>query len=603
MKTWLLPLALIVILPIPTTLTLNHKIDTQQTMFTKTLNNDNNLSLSNDNNNSGYDWNSVQNSINNKLNSAIIKTKLTSEQLNAVKLKSNNFTNQFNTNNTTKKQGMNFFLEKNSQFKNVYNNNENGFSTIKNKINAQYFGLQKIDLDLTGENTYSDAINNLNIAINSSYPGNDIIVSLVDKTLANKYLFDDSTTTSLSDFINNNISIKVNVQFNNHLETKVINLTNIKIAPIKEDAWLYECIKFYFTADNKQDLDLNASDTKIDALNNVIKKINTRFNINIGQDINNHSGIQILMLNANSDKDNFLKKENALLAMNQNMNFAVNIYDYNSPNVKKAEETLYLININFNSNDMKQVINTLWLNNTSRDNPIDLQITSDETYQQVVTNFNQRLENLNQKDHFEIQLTNQSFTNRKLDDDYNPVTGIFKANIQFSYIDDNERKILNNNNINTTDLYLSHVTLSKWAQNTKIKFDSAVNNISKLSTVSAYLSGVAITSTVLAGVCWLTGNPYAGALTILSAATGIAAAIISLKVSYLQNVIEQLSFNATLTISNVLTIVNSVFTFIYYALITLDSTIEADWEAAVWFFSITSIISAIINSIHNWINN
>ncbi len=603
MKTWLLPLALIVILPIPTTLTLNHKNVTQQTTFTKTLNNDNNLSLSNDNNNSGYDWNSVQNSINNKLNSSIIKTKLTPEQLNALKLKSNNFTNQFNTNNTTKKQSMNFFQEKNSQFKNVYNNNQNGFSTIKNKINAQYFGLQKVDLDLTGGNTYSDAINNLNIAINSSYPDNNIIVSLVDKTLANKYLFDDSTTTSLSDFINNNISIKVNVQFNNHLETKVINLTNIKIDSIKEDSWLYECIKFYFTADNKQDLYLNARNTKIDALNNVIKKINTRFNINIGQDINNHSGIQILMVNANSDKDNFLKKENALLAMNQNMNFDVNIYDYNSPNVKKSAEALYLININFNSNDMKQVINTLWLNNTSQDNPIDLQITSDETYQQVVDNFNQRLENLNQKDHFEIQLTNQSFKNKKLDDDYNPVTGIFKANIQFSYIDDNERKILNNNNINTTDLYLSHVTLSKWAQNTKIKFDSAVNNISKLLTVSAYLSGVSITSAVLAGVCWLTGNPYAGALTILSAATGIAAAIISLRVSNLQNVIEQLSISATLTISNVLTIVNSVFTFIYYAMIALDSIIETDWEAAVWFFSITSIIAATINVLHNWINN
>lgn len=603
MKAWLLPLALIVILPIPTTLTLNYKNDTQQTRFTKTLNNDNNLSLSNDNNNSRYDWNSVQNSINNKLNSSIIKTKLTPEQLSALKLKSNNFTNQFNTNNTTKKQGMNFFQEKNSQFKNVYDNNQNGFNTIKDKINAQYFGLQKVDLELTGENTYSDAINNLNIVINSSYPGNAIIVSLVDKTLTNKYLFDDSTAMSLSDFINNNISIKVNVQFNNHLETKVINLTNIKIDPIKEDAWLYECIKFYFTADNKQDLDLNASNTKIDALNNVIKKINTRFNLNIGQNINNHSGIQISMVNTNSDKDNFLKKENALLAMNQNMNFDVNIYDYNSPNVKKSEENLYLLNINFNSNDMKQVINTFWLNNTSQSNPIDLQITSDETYQQVVDNFNQRLENLNQKDHFEIQLTNQSFKNKKLDDDYNPVTGIFKANIQFSYIDNNERKILNNNNINTTNLYLSHVTLSKWAQNIKIKFDSAVNNISKLSTVSAYLSGVAITSAVVAGVCWLTGNPYAGALTILSAATGIAAAIISFKVSYLQNVIEQLSLNATLTISNVLTIINSVFTFIYYAMITLDSTIEADWEAAVWFFSITSIITTAINVLHNWISN
>lgn len=407
----------------------------------------------------------------------------------------------------------------------------------------------------------------------------------------------------MSDFINNNISIKVNVQFNNHLETKEINLTNIKIDPIKEDAWLYECIKFYFTADNKQDLYLNARNTKTDALNNVIKKVNTRFNLNIGQDINNHSGIQILMVNANSNKDNFLKKENSLLAMNQNMNFDVNIYDYTSPNVKKSEETLYLININFNGNDMKQVIDTLWLNNISQDNPIDLQITSDETYQQVIDNCNQRLENLNQKDHFEIQLTNQSFKNRKLDDYYNPVTGIFKANIQFSYMDDSKRKILSNNNINTTDLYLSHVTLSKWAQNSKNKFDSAVNNISKLSTVSAYLSGVSITSAVLAGVCWLTGNPYAGALTILSAATGIAAAIISLKVSYLQNVIEQLSISGTLSISNVLTIVNSVFTFIYYAMITLDSTIEADWQAAVWFFSITSIIAATINVLHNWISN
>lgn len=597
MKTWLLPLAGLIVLPIPATLTLNHQNVVQQT----TLNNDNNLITSN--NNSGYDWNNVQNSINDKLNSSIIKTKLTPEQSNDLKLKSNNMTNQFNTNNTTKKKSINFFQEKNSQFKNIYNNNQNGFTKIQNKINAQYFGLQKVDLNLDGANTYSDAINNLNIAINSSYPGNDIIVSLVDKTLANKYLFDDSTATSLSDFINNNISIKVNIQFNNHLETKIINLTNIKIDSIKEDAWLYECIKFYFTADNKQDLDLNAINTKSDALNNIIKKINTRFNLTIGQNINNHSGIQISIANINSAKDNFLNKENVLLVMNQNMNFDVNIYDYNSLNVKKSTEVLYLININFNRDDMKQVINTLWLNNTSKDNPIDLQITSDETYQQVVNNFNQRLENLNQKDHFEIQLTNQSFENRKLDDDYNPVTRIFKANIQFSYLDNNERQILNNNNIDTTNLYLSHVTLSKWAKNIKNKFDSAVNNITKLSTVSAYLSGVSITSAVLAGVCWLTGNPYGAPLTILSATTGIAAAIISLKVTYLKNVIEQLSMSTTLTISNVLTIVNSVFTFIYYAMITLNNTIETDWEAVAWFFTITSIVSSAINILHNWINN
>lgn len=599
MKIWLLPLAGIIILPIPATLTLNHQNVVQQTA----LNNDNNLNLGNDYN-SGYDWNSVQNSINNKLNSSAIKGKLTPEQLSSLKLKSNNLTNQFNTNNITKNQSINFFQEKNSQFKNVYNNNQNGFSTTQNKINAQYFGLQKIDLGLSGENTYSDAINNLNIEINSSYPGNDIIVSIVDNTLANKYLFDDSTTTSLSDFINNNISIKVNVQFNNHLETKVINLTNIKIDPIKEDAWLYECIKFYFTADNKQDLDLNARNTKIDALNNVIKKINARFNIKIGQDINNHSGIQMSIANTNSAKDNFLKKENVLLAMNQNMNFDFNIYDYNTPIVKKSTEALFLININFDSDDMKQVINTLWFNNTSQDNPIDLQLTSDETYQQLVDNFNQILENLNQKDHFEINLTNQSFKNRKLDDDYNPVTGIFKAKIQFSYMHNNERIILNNNNnVNTTDLYLSHVILSKWAKNIKIKFDSAVNNISKLSTISAYLSGISITSAVLAGACWLSGNPYASSLTILSAATGFAAAVISLKVSYLQNVIEQLTTNPKLTIANVLTIINSIFTFIYYAMITLDSTIEADWMAAVWFFSLTSIIASTINFLSNWISN
>lgn len=591
MKTWLLPLAGIIILPIPATLTLNHQNVVQQT----TLNNDNNLNLGNDYNNSGYEWNSVQNSINNKLNSSVIKGKLTPKQLSSLKLKSNNLTNQFNTNNITKNQSINFFKEKNSQFKNVYNNNQNGFSTTQNKINAQYFGLQKIDLSLSGENTYSDAINNLNIEINSSYPGNDIIVSIVDNTLANKYLFDDSTATSLSDFINNNISIKVNVQFNNHLETKVINLTNIKIDPIKEDAWLYECIKFYFIADNKQDLDLNARNTKIDALNNIIKKINARFNIKIGQDINNHSGIQMSIANINSAKDNFLKKENVLLAMNQNMNFDVNIYDYNTPIVKKSTEALFLININFDSDDMKQVINTLWLNNTSQDNPIDLQLTSDETYQQVVDNFNQRLENLNQKDHFEINLTNQSFKNRKLDDDYNPVTGIFKAKIQFSY--------MHNNNVNTADLYFSHVILSKWAKNIKIKFDSAVNNISKLSTISAYLSGISITSAVLAGACWLSGNPYASSLTILSAATGFAAAVISLKASYLQNVIEQLTTNPKLTIANVLTIINSIFTFIYYAMITLDSTIKADWMGAVWFFSLTSIIASTINFLSNWISN
>lgn len=603
MKRWLLSLLVgVVILPIPTTLTLNSQNVIKETTFIKTLNN-NNLVASNNNNNSGYDWNGVQSTINNQLNSSVINTKLTSEQLNNLKLKSSNMTNTFNTNNTTKKQAMNFFQEKNSQFKDIYNNNQNGFSEIKNKINAQYFGLQKVDLNLDGANTYADAINNLNIAINSNYPGNNIIVSLFDKTLTNKYLFDDNTITSLSDFINNNISIKVNIQFNNYAETKVINLTNIKVNPITEDAWLYECIKFYFTADNKQDLDLNATNNKIDALNRVIKKIDTRFNLNIGQDINSQTGIQISMVNANNAQDNFITKANILLVMNQNMNFDVNIYDYNSSIVKKTEEDLYLININFNCSEMKQIINRLWLNTTtSKDNAVDLQVTSDETYQQVINNFNQRLENLNQKDHFQIQLTNQSFKNRKLDDDYNPLTGIFKANVQFSYMYNNQRKILNNNNIKTTNLYLSHVVLSKWAEGIKSKFDSAINNIAKLSEVSYYLSGVAITSAVLGVAIGLLGYPYAGSFAILAATTGFVASVISLKVSYLQNVIQQLTINPTLTIANVLAIVDSVFTFIYYTMMTLDSTIKVDWEAAAWFFTLTSVIATIINVLHNWSN-
>lgn len=602
MKKWLLPLlAGLVILPSATTLTMNSQNVNQQSNFNKKLNN-NNL-LVNNSNNSGYDWNNVQNTINDKLNNPTVKAKLNPEQLKNLKLQSSNITKNFNTNNTTKTQAINFFQEKNSQFKNIYNNNQNGFSEIKDKINAQYFGLQKVDLNLDSSNTYSDAINNLNIAISSSYPGSNIVVSVVDKTLANKYLFDDSTATTLSDFVNNNISIKVNVQFNNYSEIKVINLTNIKINPIKEDAWLYECIKFYFTADNKQDLDLNAANSEIDALDGVIKKIDTRFNLNIGQDINNHQGIQISIVNANNAEDNFMTKENVLLAMNQNMNFEVNIYDYNSSIVKKSQTALFLININFNCDEMKQVINELWLDTTiSKDNPIDLQITSDATYQQVIDNFNQRFENLNQKDHFQVQLTNQSLENRKLDDDYNPVSGIFKTNVQFSYIDNNERKILNNN-INETDLYLSHVILSKWATNIKNKFNDAVNNIANLSKVSFYLSGVSITSAVLSVVIGLSGNIGAGSLAILSAATSFAAAVISFEVSHLKNVIEQLAINPTLTISNILSITQSVFTFIYYGMIALDSTIQADWIAAVWFFSLTSILAATINTLHNWISN
>lgn len=447
--------------------------------------------------NGNINWNNVDLKVNDDINSINKTNSINSDALQAAKKQAQEYTDNFKAQNFSLDQANQYLKANNEKFNNNFSNKNNNFTNLKDEISNEYFVNTKIDLNLHGSDTYQNVLNILQNKILNEYSNANIKMTLADPTQANATLFNSD---DISNFINNNLTVKLNVQFDNDKPVvKTLSLTNIQLDAQKEATQLDQCVKWYFSQDNSQDLNLTANNTRADALTALMTKINQRFNIKIGNDLSSNTGIQMDFVNKPEANSKFIDNENLNYVVNQNFWFDVNIKDNNLTSSNNQEKvSLYLSNISFDFTSMNLALNRLFLTGASANNLQNLGLTTDNTFQDVIDKLNNNFSKLDKTDSFVATLTDPSQASQTLLSIYHPGEDNFFANVNLGFKEAGQ--IIN---IGNSDIHLGNVQLSPTALKIKEAYQEYNKFLDTMKTISLALEVSATVFSVAAAAAFV----------------------------------------------------------------------------------------------------
>lgn len=458
---------------------------------------------------------------------------LTSEQKEYAKQQTKGYIDKFKQQNFTQaNQVTNYLQNNNSDFKNYYSDPIKGATNLNDKLLFHYFN-NKIDLKLSGSNTYQDAISALTNNIKQQYSSvGEVKITLDDSKLATQTLFDDSNTNSILTFVDNHIAIPVTVQIgNNKPQEQKIQLKNVTLNQNNklENNWLTTAVNSYFDESNPQNINLNLEDTRQTAFDKVLAKIKARFP-------NYGNTIKVNLQNPGAASQNFYNDSIVNNVANENAWMGVNI----SSNGTNKSSRFY-VNFDLSYLNMNNLINQLYLTGSSNKNLQDLALTTDSTYQDAMNKFNERLRRLDSSNIFSAYLINSKQASTKLQDQYKPnqTNQTYQVKIGFQVKIDDKNVI----KLGETSLGLTNVALGKEAKEVKQAYDDLQELLRKITLGQNIVDTTAVVLGVAAAALWASAwffgisTGWAIACTVAASALGTASAAMSIAmVAYKQKI-------------------------------------------------------------------
>lgn len=439
---------------------------------------------------------------------------LTQAQKQQLKEQTVNTVNDFENKGITNAQQLNTYAKsKNSDFKTYYDNPEKSSKSLKDQINLTFFSANKnLDLNLDGANTYQDAVDALNQQIQSKFSSattnNQIKVTLSDDKDATKVLFDDSSSSSILSFVNNQISINVTVSINGQKsEEQTLKLSNIQLAQNNDldTHRLYQSVSAYFSDENSQSLKLSLQDTRQTAFNRALENLKARFP-------NYDSKFKLTLTNPSAAAQNFFNSDIINDIANKAAWIGVNISPLSSGSKDVSQNLRFYINFDLDFLSMTELINQLYLTGSSSTNTQTLILSTNNTYQDVINQFNQRLLSLNSNQTFSVYLTDASQASTTLETQYDPrnPNKEYAVNVGFQFTDPTTEAPVK---IGTTTLYLSNVSPSAQALKLKKNYDQQKDYIDQFTLGQNLFTTATAILTALALGAWVAAAFTEGATT------------------------------------------------------------------------------------------
>lgn len=459
---------------------------------------------------SKLDWASIQKTINDSIDNpkklmSMLKVlnpgfsgneELTQEQKDYSKNKVDAYIKNFQAKNFNSNQVTDYLLEENPDFNYYYNNIAEGAQTLEQKIFFKFF-TNKLDLNLYGDATYGDVINIVQADIMTTFSVTNYKVTLSDESLFSMPLFQSDNQDSIIDFINDNLAIHVNVQVpSGKTYNQSIQLKNLKLDTsgegshdeiIRNSEMLFRAVRAYFSNLNPQDLGITLNDNYLTVYKNIQKKIEQRFP-GIWWQVN-------LKLLANPEQ-HFYDQQilNDIANERHVIPFAIMTY-------QDMNEVSLNLPFRLSKQDVLNLMPSFFYQ--QENSPQDLALNTDNTFQDVLNKFNERLARLFPEVSVVSYLADPNTAATKLQKQFRPDQPNQKYKIKLGLkVKFEEGRKIYEQDFGVTDLYLENVDLGAEAKEAKQAYADLQELMEQIKTAKLICENLAVALAIAAAAFW-----------------------------------------------------------------------------------------------------